>query len=357
VKWLATVLGVLLTAAMVASAFFELQPHAPWLLPRFSGAAFLAQLPRQWPWLLGFSLLSLAVLPLRALQWQSALRKRVSFSERYHVVAMGALVHNAVPGKLGDIFRALLLSRRHGMPFAEVLGSVVVCKLLELAALLALVALSFAGPFGRSLAPFEGGARWALMLCVCGLLGAWLLAVRAEPMAGWLESRDRAPRLRTLLRQVGAGFSAARSPRSFGRALGLSVGPVVAAALAYGVGLSGLGVPGGVAAGAVVLGAIALGQATPGMPVGLGLYYLVTSWAARALGAAAEDAALFAVLTHSATVLTQVAAGAVSLRVRRFRWAELRQQLGQVAGQGREGVPAPWGGGEDTWARNEKARQ
>jgi uncharacterized protein (TIRG00374 family) len=328
VKWLLTAVGALLTAVMVGSAFFELRGQPPWIVPRFSGAAFLAQAPHQGPWVVGFLVLSLAVIPLRALQWQAALGRHVPFRERYHLVAMGAFVHNAVPGKLGDLFRALLLSRQRGFPFAEALGSVFVCKLLELAALLGLVALSFAGPFGGAMKPFQAGARVALALCLAGFVVVLTVAHRARPASEWLERKGRLPRVRQALVQVGAGVSVVREPRMLGRALLLSMGPVLAAALAYGVGLWGLGVRGGVAAGAVVLGAIALGQATPGMPVGLGLYYFVTAWAARALGAPPEHAALYAVLTHTTTVLSQVVLGAVSLRLCRFRWKDLRREVG-----------------------------
>ena len=45
------------------------------------------------------------------------------------------------------------------MPFIQALGSVAVCKLLEFAALMLLVAASFLGPFGRILGRFSGALR------------------------------------------------------------------------------------------------------------------------------------------------------------------------------------------------------
>ena len=101
---------------------------------------------------------------------------------------------------------------------------------------------------------------------------------------------------------------------------------MLAPALGYGLGLSAIGVRGGVFAGVVVLGAIALGQSLPGIPVGMGVYYFVTSWAARALGASEGDAAAYSVLTHLATVLTQVALGGISVSVRRFKWRDLKRR-------------------------------
>ena len=105
-------------------------------------------------------LLSASVIPLRALQWQQhASAQAVPFKERYHLVAIGAFTHNALPGKLGDIIRSFLLSRTQRLPFLQCLGSVAVCKLLEFAALMLLVAVSFLGPFGKTMAHFAGRAE------------------------------------------------------------------------------------------------------------------------------------------------------------------------------------------------------
>ena len=57
----------------------------------------------------------------------------------------------------------------------------------------------------------------------------------------------------------------------------------------------------------------------------MGIYYFVTSWAARSLGATDEQAAAFAVLTHISTVLTKMGMGGVSLWKRKLKWSELRR--------------------------------
>ena len=133
------------------------------------------------------------------------------------------------------------------------------------------------------------------------------------------------PRAQTTLLHVGEGLGAARSFRGMAVALVVSIPPVLAPALGYGLGLSAMGIEGGVFAGVVVLGAIALGQSMPGVPVGMGLYYFVTSWAARSLGASAEDAAAFATLTHLGVVLSQVSVGAWSVHKRGIRLRDLRR--------------------------------
>ncbi|MBN1206125.1 MAG: flippase-like domain-containing protein [Myxococcaceae bacterium] len=317
----------MLTIALISTAFFQwnLGGPGPLLVARFSLGAFFRELPGHLVWLIPFMLLSAAVIPLRALQWQRTLQRRVPFKERYHLVAIGAFTHNVLPGKLGDIIRAFLLARTQRMPFLQCLGSVAVCKLLEFAALMLLVALSFLGPFAQTMAHFEQALKVAVSLCIGLVALVVLLAHYARPLGHALHRRHWLPRAQNLLLHVADGLGTARSFRGMAVALVYSIGPVLAPALAYGMALQGLGISGGLFAGAVVLGAIALGQALPGVPVGMGLYYFVTSWAARSLGASEADAAAFSTLTHLGTVISQATVGAISVHLRKLRLKDLRR--------------------------------
>lgn len=321
------VVGVVLSVVLISTAFFHwnLRGDGPLLVPRFPLREFFRELPGHLVWLVPFMLLSASVIPLRALQWQQTLQRRVPFKERYHLVAIGAFTHNALPGKLGDIIRSFLLSRTQRLPFLQSLGSVAVCKLLEFAALMLLVALSFLGPFGKTMAHFAGALKVAVSLCIGLVALVVLLAHYSRPLAHALHRRHRMLRLQGLLLHVAEGLGTARSFRGMAVALLYSVGPVLSPALGYGMALHGLGIPGGLFAGAVVLGAIALGQAVPGVPAGMGLYYFVTSWAARSLGASEADAAAFSALTHLGTVFSQVTVGAISMHQRKLRLKDLRR--------------------------------
>jgi glycosyltransferase 2 family protein len=326
-KVLLGLVGLVLSAALLSTAFFRwnLSGEGPRLIPRFSFEKFVQDLPGHLVWLVPFMLLQAAIIPLRAAQWQRTLRKPVPFSERFHLVGIGAFTHNAVPGKLGDLMRSFLLSRTQRIPFVQCLGSVAVCKLLEFAALMILVALSFTGPFGETMARYSGALKVAVSLCVGLVALVVLLAHYSGDLARALARRHRLPRLQHLLSHLYDGLGTARSFRGMAVAMLFSVGPVLASALAYGPGLRGLGVHGGLFAGAVMLGAISLGQSTPGVPAGMGLYYFVTSWAARSLGAAAEDAAAFSTLTHLGVVLSQVSLGGWSVHKRGIRLKDLRR--------------------------------
>jgi len=319
-------LGMAASTALAASAFFHVRLAGGRLAlaPRFALGAWASDLPRHLPWVGAFALLTATLLPLRALQWRFALGPGApGFLSRYHAVAIGAFLHNAVPGKLGDLARALLLARRHGLPFFESLGSVLVCKLFELAALVAVVALTLAGPLG---AGFFGRLGPALLiaasLCLSLLAAALVLARHALPW-GLALKRGRWPRLGGALMHLGKGLHATRSPKRAALVFLASLGPVVASALAYGVALQALGVHRGLWAGGVALGAVSLGLIIPGLPIDTGMYYLMTSWAARTLGASPAQAAAFAALTHGATFSTQLAIGFISVIVHRLRPSDL----------------------------------
>jgi uncharacterized protein (TIRG00374 family) len=326
-KVLVGILGAVLSAVLISTAFFHwnLRGGGPLLVPRFPLGEFFRELPGHLVWLVPFMLLEASIIPLRALQWQQTLQRKVPFRERYHLVAIGAFTHNVLPGKLGDIIRSFLLARTQRLPFLQSLGSVAVCKLLEFAALMLLVALSFLGPFGKTMVHFKGTLVVALWLCVGLVALVVLLAHYSRPLAHTLHRRHRMPRLQNLLVHMADGLGTARSFRGMAVALAWSVGPVLAPSVGYGMALHGLGIPGGLFAGAVVLGAIALGQSVPGVPAGMGLYYFVTSWAARSLGASEADAAAFSTLTHLGTVIANIVVGAISVHQRKLRLKDLRR--------------------------------
>ncbi len=328
--------GLAASIAIAGSAFFRIHRTAAGLAlaPRFALGAWAANLQSHLPWAAGFALLTACVIPLRALQWRFTLGPHPpGFFARYHAIAIGAFVHNAAPGQLGEFTRALLLSKGHGLPFFQSLGSVLTGKLLELAALVALAALALAGPgagFSGRIGPALAGAAGLFLALFAAVQ---LLARRAERWSVALERQRRWPRLSAALRHLGAGLVPARSPRRTALALAASFGPVGTSALAYGLALHGVGVPRGLFAGGIVLGAVCLGQLTPGLPIGTGMYYLTTSWAARALGASPAQAAAFAALAHLSALASQLTVGLASVLLCRRSWGELLRSALALAGR------------------------
>jgi hypothetical protein len=335
----AAVAGALaLGALLVALVFFDVGWRGgPTFTPRFELGAFLAGLPGHLPWLAPFVAVAAVQPALRALVWRELHpRPPPRFADAYHATALGALVHNAVPGKLGPLTAAWILARVAGRPFAPALSSQLLAKLLELGGVVAL---------GAAAAALDG--RGAVERVV--VAGAALFAVLASAAAALALGAPRAsaalarrlPRLGAAVAAVGAGIAGAGSPRRLAAALALAALPAAAAALAYAFPLYGLGITHPFAGGALLVSVIAFGQLTPGLPIGAGVYWSLASWAARALGAGAEGAAALAILTHAGTVAANLLVGGASAVARRADVAELFRRRREV-----ESLAAPPGGGD-----------
>jgi glycosyltransferase 2 family protein len=317
--------------ALVTLVFFRPAWHGGLVLSaRFDLGGFARRLPEHRHWLVPFVLLT-AVLPAwRALVWRAVLPPPApAYADVWHSTAMGALVHNAVPGKVGPLAAAWLLARFHGVPFGAALSTQLVAKLLELAAVVALGAVAIAARGGHG-AVARAAAAGAALVAALGI-GAALLARFGRRAA--LRLAERHPRLSAFVGAAGDGVRAVGSASRLARAFVVALVPPLTAAAAYGLPLRAFGVDGAAAGGAILLAMVTFGQLTPGLPVGTGVYYALAAFTARRLGASAEDAAALAVLSHAATVATLVGVGLASAVVRRSALRELlrrRRELGAL---------------------------
>jgi hypothetical protein len=284
-----------------------------------------------------YALLAGSLPALRSLVWRSTLPRPVpAFRDTYHSTAIGALVHNTVPGKLGPVAASWVLARHARRPFAPTLSAELVAKLLEmgmvvlLGALAAAIAHPAAGLRGVVLA---GAAVFATLASA-----AAALAVGSPRAAARL--RGRFPRAGAVLAALGEGLVGTGSARRLAQALLFAALPALVAALAYGLPLAALDVERSAAGGALLVAVITFGQLTPGLPIGTGVYWSLAAWAARELGAAPADAAAVAVLSHAGTVSANLAVGATSALVRRADLAELFRRRREVARLAEVGGPA-----------------
>jgi hypothetical protein len=245
----------------------------------------------------------------------------VRLADAYHATALGALVHNTLPGKLGPFAAAWLLARWSRRPFGAVVSSQLLAKLLELGAIVAVTALGALAVRGSASGLPAIAASGALLLSVMAAIA--LAAARHAPGLG-VRLAHRFPRVGAFVEALGAGLGASSEGRRLLAAAAVGLGPALTSSLAYGLALRSFGVPGGALGGAVVLGVVTFGQFTPGLPVGTGVYWFLCSWAARQLGASAGDAAALAALSHLSTVAAHLTVGSVSALTRR---RELRALL------------------------------
>jgi hypothetical protein len=320
--------GLALGGLLVSLVFFRVDwDGGVTFTPRFELHGFAGRLSSHLHWLAAFVGLSALLPAARALVWRAVFPPPPPrLADAYHATALGALVHNAVPGKLGPLAAAWVLARMARRPFAPAFSSQLVAKLLELGAVVALGAAGAAlrasgAAVGRAV--FAGAALFAVLAC-----GAAALALGAPRAAARI--RRRLPRAGAALAALGEGMAGAGSPRRLARALLVAALPALCAAAAYGLALRALGVEGSVAGGALLVAVIAFGQFTPGLPIGAGVYWSLSAWAARQLGAGAEDAAALAILTHLGTVAVNLVVGGASALLRRGAVAELFRRRREV---------------------------
>lgn len=332
--------GALALGALLVSLVF-FRPGwegGPTLTARFELHRLLVRLPSQLGWFGPFVALAAALPPLRALVWREVLPPPPpGYADAYHATALGALVHNTVPGKLGPLAAAWVLARVGRRPFPLAFSSQLVAKLLELGAIVALGAAAAArtGPTAIGRVVVAGAALFLVLSSVAAALAL------GGPRASARLAR-RLPRAGAALAAFAEGIAGAGSLARLAAAAGLAVLPALAAAVAYALPLRALGVAESAAGGALLVSVVAFGQLTPGFPVGAGLYWALAAWAARQLGAAPEDAAALAILTHAGMVAVGIALGGASALARRSDVVELfrrRRDLARLAPPAGGGAP------------------
>ena len=145
--------------------------------------------------------LLLAVLPctvvwlaVRGMVWRTLLRKKATYRDTFLTICEGYLLNNFLPFRLGEVGRAFLLGRKSKLDFMEVLSTVVIERILDLA-IAALILMSTV-PFVVGAA---GAGKIALIIgsaVVSGLIVLFLFARNRDRVINFFERvSDRWPGL------------------------------------------------------------------------------------------------------------------------------------------------------------------
>jgi len=117
---------------------------------------------------------SMIWLAVRGIVWRTILRGRASYRDVFLTLCEGYLLNNFLPFRLGEIGRAFLLGRKSKLGFMEVLPTIIIERILDLA---------FAAAILLSAIPFVVGAAGAGKIAiiiggvvVVGLVVLYLLA-------------------------------------------------------------------------------------------------------------------------------------------------------------------------------------
>jgi uncharacterized protein (TIRG00374 family) len=282
-------------------------------------AAFAAA---HWPLVALAATLALGSLGLRAWRWRLLLGAAAPpAGPLVTTYCMGAALGLLVPAS-GEVTRAWLLGRGTTLRTSYVLGCAAVEKLLDVAAVLALLAVGL-GQAAR-LDGLGGRATGVVVALLIGAAGLLLLLARARhgglrPPAWLPPGLARAwTRLSFALLQAGLRFAAgaaavARLPRAQQAAiLSLTLLIWANACLVTVLSLVAFGLGADWAIAAVLYGALLLGLSVPAAPGALGTFELVAVAVLQAFGLPLAASAAFAVGFHVLTFTPPLVAGALA---------------------------------------------
>jgi uncharacterized protein (TIRG00374 family) len=251
---------------------------------------------------------------LRAFRWQRLLRPvaTVRYPPMLGYLLIGYLANNLLPARLGELVRSHYLGDREGISRAAALGTVVVERVVDLVAVVAiasaaLLILSVRGIVASAIFVGAGVAGLFLVVLTLGIVAHRLPgADRARALV------DRWPRVRELARSLQGGLAVAARPRTLAEALAVSAAGWTVAILAWlAVGQS-IGLELTVAQAALIASGVALASAIPAGPSNLGTFEFAAVEIGKAIGVTADSAFALALIVHATILIVTSVGGGIA---------------------------------------------
>jgi len=260
---------------------------------------------------------------VRALRWRylTAAVAPIEHGPLFRATAVGFMVNNVVPLRIGEVVRAFYLSRETGVSASALFGTVIVERVIDASFVLLLAAVVL-GTFG--IPGLDAGATLAtlgmIVILPMGFLA--LLRLAPEPTLG-LAARilhavlpqGLANTLESALRGLAEGLAGLRGGSSlawvllYSAALWLvfSTVPFGAAVLALGVDFGGVAAL--IQASLTVLVCVGAAVAVPSAPGFVGSYHWAAETALRPFGVDPAVAQALAILAHAVFWVTLTGLG------------------------------------------------
>jgi uncharacterized protein (TIRG00374 family) len=282
---------------------------------------------------------------IRARRWQYLLAPigPTRFRTAFRTTIIGFAALGVLPARAGDVLRPYLLAKQEGLSPSATFATVVMERVLDLVAVLGLLALFVWGIAGPGTLPpavmrpieLSSAVAGGLAVILLGLM--WLLATHPERFGRLVFSAARvlphamADRLAGLARTFSSGFAVVRDPRALGMALLWSIPLWVAiSAEAWLVTVAfGIAMP---FTGTFLLQALlVIGVAVP-TPGAVGSYHEAYRYGVTTFFGAPNDAAVAAaIVTHAVSFMPVVVVGLVFMAQDGLSVGGLRAMAGEAA--------------------------
>ena len=255
-----------------------------------------------------------ADLGFRALRWQRLIRPiaHVRYPPMLAYLLVGYLANNVLPARLGELVRVHYLGDREGISRASALGTVVVERVVDLVACVAiasvaLLILSVRGVIGNVVLLGAGVAGLFLVIVALGIVAHRLPGL--ERIRALIEGY---PRIGDLTRSLQGGLAVAARPRTVGEAILVSAASWSVSILGTAAVAQALGIQLSITQAALIASGVALVSAVPAAPSNLGTFELAAQELAKAVGVEPASALAFAVLVHVTILLVTSIGGAIA---------------------------------------------
>ncbi len=291
-----------------------------------------------WPWLAAvLPLLALSYV-LRIVRWRILLTPvgRVSFRAAIAPLLSGFMINSILPGRVGEVARALLLSRKTGVPRASSMATVVLARLfdgLTLTAFTLLVLLcrwdSFSPGVRMGLA--GAGFMYLAVLAVLVALRVWherAAAAVARPFR--LLSSGLAGRVESVLVSFSEGLAVLRSGREVVQVSLISAGVWLSLAVSTVPALLALRMEVDPLLPFLILVLAAFGMLIP-TPAGTGTIHYALGVLLPAIAAVPETRAkLLAIVFHASQFLPIIVAGLAAAAAEGLGAGEIGRYAGET---------------------------
>jgi uncharacterized protein (TIRG00374 family) len=187
-RWLP---GALISIALIAAILYFVDFQTVWNAIRNANYRILA----------GSAVFSFLWMIVRARVWQTLLRDKPRYVDVLFSASEGYLLNTFLPFRLGEVGRAFLLSRKSGMTFSEILPTIIIERVVDLA---------FSAAFLLAALPFvvgaEGSEQIGIIVGVIVVIGLVMMYILARNNQWALDLFHKLSARKPALQKFGGSF-------------------------------------------------------------------------------------------------------------------------------------------------------